>query len=356
MIKNKKADLTLTEGAKLILAVICIGLLILFAVMLYNSLSSKQEREQAQATLEQLTGQMQQMKEGEVSEFLITSPIAWSIVYFNKNLGDSRPKSCIKDKNCLCICQESDIKDCQKGVCKSIDGSVIFKVLVDLTDSSTKNLLYEASSGISFKTLPLALGLTGIKGGIELSVSSHFIKRTSNDEGKITDDFLKKTDDVETNTAIEFFNSLLNYQSDFLDKGKITIKEQLAYYYSNKANSNAEKTLFNNIKTFYSNYDGIVLFQLGDSSQSKPILFVISGKNLNNWNDKNLGELSNQKIYFSGLFQGSEADTQEMIKTEFFKENVETNLKFNAQEFLSTQYGSSFSGLRIRVRWFVQNA
>ena len=174
---NKKADFTLTEFMKIILAVVSIGLLLYLAVSLYGLLIKKTDIEQARGSVENLLEKIKSLEEGETPKYTLESPKGWYLVYFEdggfiwKEEGATYINSykTIPDedcsKNCLCICppviepslpiysggaQPSISQNflniaCTKGFCKNLADKKIEKteqivkgIKIDITDIQLK--------------------------------------------------------------------------------------------------------------------------------------------------------------------------------------------------------------------------
>lgn len=107
LMKNKRGIL-LPESLRLILALICLVLLIFLAVRLYGLFLGKTEIEQAKASLEQISGIMDNLEDGESAKYLVTGPKGWYLVYYNfseieKSSKWGIPRSC-GNSDCLCFC------------------------------------------------------------------------------------------------------------------------------------------------------------------------------------------------------------------------------------------------------------
>lgn len=116
--KNKKGIL-LPETLKMIIAVICIGLLVYGSVRLFGITTQKTEIEQAGATLDQIVETIDSLGDGEEREYGIQTRKGESwLVYF----GDDR---------LLCICLEGNDKEkCVEealGVCEETE--YVFEML-----------------------------------------------------------------------------------------------------------------------------------------------------------------------------------------------------------------------------------
>lgn len=259
--KTKKAIL-LPEGLKIIIAVLCIILLVYLAASLYNIFIKKTALEQAKETLEQIVAEINGLEEGEEDSYLLTVPKDWFIGFYNQ--GGDMPKQC-KGKNCLCICSgwkpgyyqavsdtmtDSLIKErigkCDKeGVCKNLEESV------KNTEVNSKNRLedYILIYGI--------FNLFFEKGGevIEFSLS-----KLGGKEG-------------------ELFDKFLSSKSNFIDKGEISIEEQILSYV-NSNNKNEKNDLTKNVQDYFRDYDfpiWVSLREEGKGSDLPSILAIEAG-------------------------------------------------------------------------------
>ena len=106
-IRSKRASLFLeSETLKILLAVICLGLLVFLGVKLYTLFLKPTALEQARETLDQLSTKIENMKAGEESSFLAIAPEGWYIVTYDPATltgSQGMPFSCA-NKNCICLC------------------------------------------------------------------------------------------------------------------------------------------------------------------------------------------------------------------------------------------------------------
>lgn len=118
--KSKKASNFLeAETLKIVLAVICLGLLIFLGVKLYSLFTKQTAIEQARETLQQIVNRADSLEEGMQNKFMITSPQDWYLMLFNP--GEPMPEDCDREKSCICICGDKSYDGCNKnGVCKII--------------------------------------------------------------------------------------------------------------------------------------------------------------------------------------------------------------------------------------------
>jgi len=105
--KNKRAILA-SEALKMIIAVICIGLLFYLAFNLYGVAVQKTKVEQAKENLNQIFAEINSLEDGEKGDFLVTSPKEWYLVFYNEE--ENIPTQC-KGENCLCLCPGIDLID-----------------------------------------------------------------------------------------------------------------------------------------------------------------------------------------------------------------------------------------------------
>lgn len=122
------ADITTEEIIKIIMAVL--GIVVLFSLLtsLYGIFTQRTDAEAAKSTLEQITGQLENLEkiprenikllEGETREILYTNPLNWKL-FIEEN------------KKELCLCPQGDNCDIEK-VCKDFD---VRLKLMDATES-----------------------------------------------------------------------------------------------------------------------------------------------------------------------------------------------------------------------------
>jgi Tfp pilus assembly protein PilE len=257
--RNKNAEITIEEVAKIVLAVIGIIVLIVLAAGLYGIFTKKADLEQAKETLNQLMTKLEKLEEGDSGNYLITSPNDWYVISYKK--GESSPRDCAME-NCLCVCSGFNINDCNVGgVCQKTDKTIIME-----QRSSIYNV---ANNVIIFSPLPLSLKL--INEGSNL---------------KITYDM------IELNEDQVLFDNFLSSTSDFANKGEISIESQILYYINSgewgrdftlkktfKGDKNFKESLENNIKNYFLDYKYPIFISIREErTDTIPIFFVASGK------------------------------------------------------------------------------
>lgn len=115
-----------------VIAVIGIVLLGFFGVKLYGFFVDS-EMKNAQAFIDDLTGKVQTLKDGESNSFALRGVEGWVLFAWNKETSvaldgevidkNRRPQKCF-DNSCLCIC-EGSIEKCQEaGYCRAIDRNI----------------------------------------------------------------------------------------------------------------------------------------------------------------------------------------------------------------------------------------
>lgn len=126
---NKKGvENTLNKLLGILLAVICVGFLILFIVRGYSSYTIPQEKKEAEASISNLiSSEISRINAGgfeNSSGILIPNPDGWYILGFTE---DKKPNLCA-GQNCLCLCKNIVLnfnnrqeKECDKnGVCEIV--------------------------------------------------------------------------------------------------------------------------------------------------------------------------------------------------------------------------------------------
>ena len=121
MNKNKKAEMTMEEIIKIILAVAGIIILIMLASSLYGIVTAKTKIEQARASLAILSDKLKDMKVEEKRSFLLESPQDWFVLSYNANTKES-----CGTNSCICLCEESDCSG-EKSACTNTDKKVVLK-------------------------------------------------------------------------------------------------------------------------------------------------------------------------------------------------------------------------------------
>ena len=76
---NKKAELTMEEMIKIVLAVIGMGILIALLVQIYL-MNTQSALEQARSTMQELENAINYVKENEKTDILIKAPKDWYIL------------------------------------------------------------------------------------------------------------------------------------------------------------------------------------------------------------------------------------------------------------------------------------
>ncbi|MBM3206701.1 MAG: hypothetical protein FJZ43_03725 [Candidatus Staskawiczbacteria bacterium] len=115
-----------------IIAIIGIVLLGLFGFKLYGFFVD-QDMKNAKAFVDDLTGKIDLLKDGENNTFALRGRPGWILVGWNKEKPialegeviskDRKPQKCFEN-SCICLC-EGSISKCQEvGYCKNVDGDV----------------------------------------------------------------------------------------------------------------------------------------------------------------------------------------------------------------------------------------
>jgi len=110
--EKKGQRFTLAQTMKITLGIISILLLGVLAVALYGSVVDKAKEKQAEASLEEIVGRINNLDEGKSINFPLQSPKGWYLV---------------KLDNSLCFCSDYDISNClSDGVCQAINKDLLF--------------------------------------------------------------------------------------------------------------------------------------------------------------------------------------------------------------------------------------
>ncbi len=102
---NKKGNLLPEETLKIVIAVICIGFLIILIVSIYFSLTGAEKTKQAETQISNPNGFIKTILrtvEGNTTFKLVPNPADWYIFSFK---GDRKPNLCT-GQNCICICED----------------------------------------------------------------------------------------------------------------------------------------------------------------------------------------------------------------------------------------------------------
>lgn len=127
---NKRGFLLGEETLKMVVAVICIGILIYLLVAVYFNVTGEQKMKEADASMnEKIIPELEKLNTGEItaSEVHVPNPAGWIILNFVS--AEEKPNSCI-GLDCICICEEVfpdlfnwQINRCdKKGICVNVDG------------------------------------------------------------------------------------------------------------------------------------------------------------------------------------------------------------------------------------------
>ena len=137
--KSKKA-IVLPETLKLVIAVMCIIVLIAFAVQIYSLMHVKTELEQARAHLDSLTDLINNLNnEGQTMDFILLSPKGWFLLdgrIFGEDPINNFCPGLKTGDSCLCMCgSDASIggqlpaklrESCQNmNICKEFKGRII---------------------------------------------------------------------------------------------------------------------------------------------------------------------------------------------------------------------------------------
>ncbi len=139
--KDKKGIL-LSTTLKVVIAVVCVVLLLIFGAKTYGMFQEESNLEKATKSLGEIHSAINKAElSGEREETWIYSPTSWSIVAWPYEEDFRRPIECSRDKYCICICdvnkidlwitkiplgKETFLDSCnKKGVCIDIEGDFV---------------------------------------------------------------------------------------------------------------------------------------------------------------------------------------------------------------------------------------
>jgi hypothetical protein len=162
--KNKRGEISfLTEHALgIIVSVLCLIVLIIIAVVVYNMFSEKSDLEKAQSNFKIVKGEIELVRDSpgvNSGQIIVYFPLKWVIRSYNQGF----PKSeCYGTKSCLCTCQD---KTCE-GVQKICEG---FPYEIEINSSYTNSNWYNYGP-IRFNTdtYPNAIGFIKSAEGLRI--------------------------------------------------------------------------------------------------------------------------------------------------------------------------------------------
>lgn len=109
--------------ASIILAVVAVIGLIFLAVEL-STLFLNKENKNAEAFIDNLNSKIEALEDGQSNTFALQGVEGWVLVGWNKEIPlDKKPERCF-DKNCLCICKDSDSNCQDRGYCRFPDRNI----------------------------------------------------------------------------------------------------------------------------------------------------------------------------------------------------------------------------------------
>ncbi len=136
---QKKGMAWTWENLMILLSVMCIVLLVFFAVMLFSMFYKTSPKEMAKTALKEITAKTASVNiDGAEKTFLAIQPAGWMLVLFDKESTVSqgtetkitRPAACKIGQDCLCICPDKD--SCEKeGACQNTDVDLKFKFMFE---------------------------------------------------------------------------------------------------------------------------------------------------------------------------------------------------------------------------------
>jgi hypothetical protein len=308
--KNNRGEITLEEMLKIILAIMGIIILGLLVLKLYDIFVSgdKHQLEQAKASLAKIKDTISSLKSGEEKSIIIESPLKWNILFYSK-LDTLKPASC-KDKNCICLCGK-DFTNAKPeycdllGVCENFD--------FDFEVSSAFPKTFGIDSGVSVYMKPLD------------KISPLFFHYEIVN-GKETIFITPKTSIVPgAATEVKWdLQGILDKKTNFLDKGEISLREQIIYWYNSCYKENPEDTVFldnlemrnelkKNIDEILKDYPYLISFQFtGEDLALSSTLAKDRGVSFNFCAGKDV--YYSEKLsdaYYSGKIESIRVPTQE---------------------------------------------
>ena len=122
---DKRGLWLLESSGKIIIAIICIGILIFLGMEVYKIFNNSLDLEKAQIQLGNINNSIKELKSGESKDYVLLNPGDWILVgwpndnFYDKTMGtfviktkydeSQIPDICIINnwQNCLCICKYS---------------------------------------------------------------------------------------------------------------------------------------------------------------------------------------------------------------------------------------------------------
>lgn len=285
-----KRGILLPETLKILIAVLSIGILIYLASSLFGIFRQQTKLEQAKATLNEIVGNIDALKEGEVlgKNILILNPKDWWLIQYDENSG---PKSCL-NKNCLCICPELP-KDVLSGkvnfeeLKQSCDNQGVCKIPFLNSKISHISPTRLIENYLSFSYAPFSLFLELKNSQVEIS-------------------YAKNEKDL------DFFNNFLETKYSFTTTQKdISIKDQILFYSASgnwkwnllrgkifEGNDEMKSILEKNIQDYFKDYSYSiwVIVSEENKSPSTPNVFSVAvGKENENLKSEEVPSYFNNK-------------------------------------------------------------
>ncbi len=120
-IKSRRGEVSFaSEIFRIVLAVIALGLLVIFASKLYSILGKRGAGDIAKATLEELKGKIDGLETSGVDvDYIVTGPKDWYLVYYDSNKNQNMPSVCGKACLCMCPCSKTDYSTLESSLIQS---------------------------------------------------------------------------------------------------------------------------------------------------------------------------------------------------------------------------------------------
>lgn len=109
--KNRKGELTLETVIKVVIAAIVLVFIFGFAGKLYGAFRGENKKDQAESTLKEFAGLLQNLEQREIksSQFIFQNPDGWFVAFpFSLNREEFIPPPSACKENCICICEDKD--------------------------------------------------------------------------------------------------------------------------------------------------------------------------------------------------------------------------------------------------------
>lgn len=135
--RGEEGELLRNETFGTLVAVICIGFLIVAVVTVYFTITGDRDIKKAQAVIDIFANETRRINAGEINNVirLVPNPSSWRI--FNFVGSDKKPNSCA-GANCLCVCEKLSIEvfNVEERQAQKCDDKGVCTVIMNLKKSN----------------------------------------------------------------------------------------------------------------------------------------------------------------------------------------------------------------------------